>query len=338
MATKTLKSCQVAVIGAGPAGLVTARELRREGHKVTVFERQNKVGGTWVYSSEAESDPMSIDPNRNVIHSSVYESLRMNFCREVMGYGDYPFIAKKDDITVDPNKYPCHREVFQYLQDFAKEFNIEELVRLETEVVYVGLVDDTNITKWKVRSRNKIGNDGQFKIDEEIYDAVVVCNGHYFEPRIADIPGMNSWPGKQMHSHNYRVPEPFQDQVVIFIGHSISSKEISKEVAGVAKEVHIASRSVADETYEKQPGYDNMWLHSMIESIHEDGSVVFRNGRVVRAHFILHCTGYKYHFPFLDIHDTVTVDRDGNRVGPLYKHVFPPALAPGLSFVGIPIK
>lgn len=32
----------------------------------------------------------------------------------------------------------------------------------------------------------------------------------------------------------------------------------------------------------------------------------------------------------------VTVD--DNRVGPLYKHVFPPELAPFLSFIGIPWK
>jgi len=25
--------------------------------------------------------------------------------------------------------------------------------------------------------------------------------------------GVDAWPGKQMHSHNYRVPEPFLDQV-----------------------------------------------------------------------------------------------------------------------------
>lgn len=27
--------------------------------------------------------------------------------------------------------------------------------------------------------------------------------------------GINVWPGKQMHSHNYRTPEPFQDQVCV---------------------------------------------------------------------------------------------------------------------------
>ena len=43
---------------------------------------------------------------------------------------------------------------------------------------------------------------------------------------------------------------------------------------------------------------------------------------------------YKYYFPFLDTKGEVTVD--DNRVGPLYKHVFPPALSPGLSFIGLP--
>ncbi|KAM2504214.1 hypothetical protein PS1_038155 [Malus domestica] len=64
-----------------------------------------------------------------------------------------------------------------------------------------------------------------------------------------------------------------------------------------------------------------MWLHSM---------------SIVRADIILHCTGYKYHFPFLEINGIVTMD--DNRVGPLYKHIFPPSLAPALSFVGLPWK
>ena len=54
-----LKSCNVAVIGAGPGGLVAARELRREGHKAVVFERQAQVGGTWVYQPSVEADPLA---------------------------------------------------------------------------------------------------------------------------------------------------------------------------------------------------------------------------------------------------------------------------------------
>ncbi|KAJ6946505.1 flavin-containing monooxygenase-related family protein [Populus alba x Populus x berolinensis] len=260
-------SRHVAVIGAGAAGLVSARELRREGHDVVVFERDNQVGGTWVYNPQVEPDPLSLDPNRRIIHSSLYSSLRTNLPREVMGFKDYPFIAKNDKKR-DQRRFPGHREVVLYLQDFASEFGIEEMVRFDTEVVHVGPVED-NIGKWIVRSKRKISDDDRevsfgFDVDEEIYDAVVICNGHYTEPRIAQIPGISSWPGKQMHSHNYRTPEGFQDQVAILIGSSASSVDISREIAGVAKEVHVTSRSVADETYQEQPGYDNMWLHSMV--------------------------------------------------------------------------
>lgn len=44
-----------AVIGAGAAGLVAARELVNEGHKVTVFEKGSCTGGVWVYTDEVEN-------------------------------------------------------------------------------------------------------------------------------------------------------------------------------------------------------------------------------------------------------------------------------------------
>ena len=39
----------VAVVGAGPSGLAAAQQLRRAGHKVTVFEREKKAGGLLRY-------------------------------------------------------------------------------------------------------------------------------------------------------------------------------------------------------------------------------------------------------------------------------------------------
>jgi glutamate synthase (NADPH/NADH) small chain len=40
---------KVAVVGSGPAGLAAAQQLRRAGHKVTVFERDDRVGGLLRY-------------------------------------------------------------------------------------------------------------------------------------------------------------------------------------------------------------------------------------------------------------------------------------------------
>jgi glutamate synthase (NADPH) small chain len=51
---------KVAVIGSGPGGIVTATDLRREGHDVTVFEAFHKPGGVMVYGIPEFRLPKSI--------------------------------------------------------------------------------------------------------------------------------------------------------------------------------------------------------------------------------------------------------------------------------------
>ncbi len=46
---KILTGKQVAVIGSGPAGLAAAQQLRRAGHEVTVFEKDDRAGGLLRY-------------------------------------------------------------------------------------------------------------------------------------------------------------------------------------------------------------------------------------------------------------------------------------------------
>ena len=40
---------KVAVVGSGPSGLATALQLNKRGHKVTVFERNDRIGGLLRY-------------------------------------------------------------------------------------------------------------------------------------------------------------------------------------------------------------------------------------------------------------------------------------------------
>lgn len=185
------RSCEVAVIGAGAAGLVAGRELLREGHKVVVFEKGESVGGTWVYSPSVESDQLGLDPCRKIVHSSLYQSLRVNIPRECMGFFDYPFVPRPSNKERDSRRFPEHREVLLYLQDFAREFELKGLVRFGTEVFDVHLVDEG---RWMVRSRKvRMGGCDDAVADEsEVFDAIVVCNGHFTEPRIAEIPGSSS--------------------------------------------------------------------------------------------------------------------------------------------------
>lgn len=53
-------------------------------------------------------------------------------------------------------------------------------------------------------------------------------------------------------------------QVVVLIGSSASADDISRDIAKVAKEVHIASRSAQIGVNGKLPVHDNIWLHSMV--------------------------------------------------------------------------
>ncbi|KAE8699717.1 late embryoproteinsis abundant protein-like [Hibiscus syriacus] len=345
------ESYKVAVIGAGTAGLLTARELQKEGHHVTVFEKANKVGGIWLYTPRMESDLLGLDPNREIVHSSLYKSLRTNLPRQAMSFLDYPFVKKEGG---DPRTFPGHEEVLRFLEDFANNFGLMELIRFGHEVIRVELVDEVS-HEWIVESRTR-KSESTWESKEGLFKAVVICNGNETEPNVAEFPGRDTWSGLQMHSHNYRTPEEFENKIVILIGNGPSAVDILKEISPLAKQVHLAVRTPTFQLIRVE-NYDNVWQHSMIECAHKDGKVVFQDGSVADADAIIHCTGYlyfklfvlldlnkllnhnevycryKYHYPFLKSNEIVTVD--DNRVGPLYKHVFPPNLAPWLSFVGL---
>ncbi|KAL0429049.1 UNVERIFIED_CONTAM: putative flavin-containing monooxygenase FMO GS-OX-like 11 [Sesamum radiatum] len=125
---------KVAVIGAGVAGLTAARALKEEGLQVSVYEKSDRLGGTWVYDPRVESDPLGVDPDREVVHGSLYPSLRTNIPRQLMGFSDYPFGCRKNG---DSRTFPCHEEVLNFLVELAEEFGLVELIRFNTEVVRV---------------------------------------------------------------------------------------------------------------------------------------------------------------------------------------------------------
>ncbi|KAK9749240.1 hypothetical protein RND81_02G112000 [Saponaria officinalis] len=294
-----VESHKVAVIGAGVAGLMVSRELRNEVHRVVIFEKSDKLGGLWVYDLRVESDELGRDPTRENIHSSVYRSLRTNVPRVLMSFSGFPFADREYG---DPRRFPGHEEVLGYLNDFAARYGIAEVTRFNSEMFLM------------------------------LWSFVTV---HCTVPRIADIPGIEKWPGKQTHSHNYRVPEQFTNQVVVVIGNGASAYYISRDISKAAKAVHVSSRS-PEAKFSKLDHYHNLWQHSSIRDAKEDGTVEFEDGTSVQASIIMHCSGYKHGFPFLNTNGIVNID--DNRVGLLYKHVFPPDLAPWLSFVGLPQK
>ena len=65
------KNSRVCIIGAGIAGLTSARYLKDEDISFVVFEYTRYVGGTWRYEPK-----VGVDENGMPVHTSMYKHLR----------------------------------------------------------------------------------------------------------------------------------------------------------------------------------------------------------------------------------------------------------------------
>lgn len=61
----------VAVIGAGQAGLCSAKRCIEAGFNVTVYEQNDHLGGVWHYVAATGKDQYGVD-----IHTAMYQGLR----------------------------------------------------------------------------------------------------------------------------------------------------------------------------------------------------------------------------------------------------------------------
>lgn len=58
--------------------------------------------------------------------------------------------------------------------------------------------------------------------EPERFDAVVCCVGTYHDPNLPDVKGMKTFPGRQLHCHNYRNASSFAMEAVLVVGASFS--------------------------------------------------------------------------------------------------------------------
>lgn len=289
---------KVAVIGAGPAGLVTARECLRQGCEVVVFEAGSEVGGVWVYTDETD------------VHSSLYASLTTNLPRDLMAFSDYTFDSKGGGDDHWP-RFPHHTCVRQYLDNFADDFDIRNQVLFKTPVNDVEPTADS----WQVEA---LGRTYEF-------DAVAVCNGHYAKPRVPELAGLDNFRGQVIHAHNYRHPRDVTGKRVAIWGTAASGLDLTFEID--ADEIHwfgnMFTKTVALD--EKRTAYPSLTEADV------RGRLVVGDQRI-EVDTLLLCTGYHYDFPFLS---SVPVQVDDNWVHPLYQDMVPPSM-PGLGFIGLP--
>ena len=90
------KKKSVAVVGAGIAGLVTAKTLTQDGFDVSVFEKDKYLGGTWS-------------------KSRTYPGLRTNNTKHTYEFSDHIYPDSADT-------FPRAEEVRDFLESYADQF------------------------------------------------------------------------------------------------------------------------------------------------------------------------------------------------------------------------
>lgn len=315
----------VAIIGAGAAGLVAAREMRRAGFEPVIFEQSDVIGGVWVYSPESEDDPPGSSPHRRVF-SSMYESLRTNLPRDLMAFTDYSFDSAGggDD---DWPRYPHHTAVLEYLQRFANDFELQAAIRFRRRVM---AVEPLPGGRWRLAVRD-VESDLDATHD---FDAVMVCNGHYSRPRIPPLDGVDAFArhgGRLGHSHNYRTPARYDGKSVALWGTAASGADISIELARHAKRVYWCGNAFPQSSWGERLPWGAV-MYPSPSGFDANGNLCLPDGSRLDIDEFMYCTGYRYEFPFLN-GDIVEVE--DNRVYALYRDIVPPR-HPTLAFIGIP--
>jgi dimethylaniline monooxygenase (N-oxide forming) len=186
----------VAVIGAGPGGLVAARWLLSQGFEPTIFEQSSVMGGQWA----------GLDGR-----SGVWPAMHTNTSRIMTAFSD---LEHETDRV-----YPSNRDILDYLHRYAETFSIASRVRFGTRVEL--LMQDGG--RWLVRSG---GADQRF-------ERVVVASGRFQTPAIPAVPGLDTFTGSAgvIPTFDYRGSSPYRDKRVLVAGCAISALEIAAELA-----------------------------------------------------------------------------------------------------------
>jgi Flavin-binding monooxygenase-like len=205
---------QVCVIGAGPSGIAAAKNAMQFGFDVVVFEKNDKVGGNWVF-------------NASTGHSSVYENTHIISSKTWSEYEDFPMPDHYPD-------YPNHLQLQAYFESYARHFNVLEHILFKHTVTRVTRTGDD---RWSVEYTGETG-----ELDTRIFDQLMVCNGHHWNPKYPEYAG--EFTGTFMHSHDFKsINDDWRGKSVLVIGAGNSACDIAVEAARLAGRVCLSLRS-----------------------------------------------------------------------------------------------
>ncbi|KAF7117497.1 hypothetical protein CNMCM5793_006479 [Aspergillus hiratsukae] len=207
----------VVIIGAGISGLCTAIDLIKRGkcHNFIILEKSSGVGGTW---NDNRYPGSCCD-----VWSSLYS---------------YSF-EQKPDWT---REYPGQEEILGYLIGVAQKYGLYKHIRFNSAVEEARW-DDADL-KWKVRVQVSGGKDSQYLDSYEITtDFLVSAVGQLNVPHMPDIPGLDDYNGRLMHSARWDWSYDWTGKRIAVIGNGATAAQIIPEIAKTASHVSVYQRT-----------------------------------------------------------------------------------------------
>jgi cation diffusion facilitator CzcD-associated flavoprotein CzcO len=144
-----------------------------------------------------------------------------------MQYADFPMPLAYPD-------FAHHSQIADYFDAYVDHFGFRDRITFETKVTRAERLGDG---RWEVST-----DAGTTRT----YDALVVANGHHWDPRWPEppFPGQERFAGAQLHAHDYTGDDPefFRDKSVVVLGMGNSAMDIAVEASFVAEHVFLAAR------------------------------------------------------------------------------------------------
>ncbi|WNV89213.1 NAD(P)/FAD-dependent oxidoreductase [Umezawaea sp. Da 62-37] len=199
---------RTAIIGAGVAGLTTAKVLLQAGHDVLVYDRTPDVGGVW---SETRR----------------YPGVTTQSSKAQYSLSDFP-------MPKDYPEWPTGAQIQAYFAAYAEEFGVDKVLRLNTEVTSAARTADG---RWTVRTQ-----DGA-----EVFDRLVVANGVFCEPLVPAFPGVEEFTaagGKVLAGTEFHDAESARDKHVLVIGYGKSACDVTVPISKVAASTDVIARQL----------------------------------------------------------------------------------------------
>lgn len=205
---------KIAIIGAGFAGLGTAKVLRQFGHDVTLFEKSPDVGGVWSRTRR-------------------YPGLRTQNNKGTYHFSDFPMPASYPE-------WPSGEQVQAYLADYARHFGLKEHIALNTEVLSAEQDGDQG---WVLQLRDTISGETRCHAAEHL----VVANGIFNEPFIPPYEGAQAYRdagGVLCATSEFHDLNQARGKHVLVVGYGKSSCDVAAAVGEVAASTKVIAREL----------------------------------------------------------------------------------------------